>query len=155
MKKPFIISELTNSPYKQNTLFSSTLAFAGYLQDLENLLKSHLPETFHAHCQVAAFNYGELVLHCDSAVWSNKLRFHTTQLLTQLKRHDPFNGLIKISIKTDARGLCFKKTTRPRTAKLISTENKNLLLHMAECEPDKQLAQAIKRLANHAASAEP
>lgn len=154
MKKPLLVSELTNSSYRQNTLLSNTLAFAYYLQDLENILKSYLPETFQAHCQIAAFNYGELILRCDSAAWSNRLRFHTTQLLVQLNRHEKFYGLTRISIKTNARGPFLKIHKRPAKSQLISIENKHLLLHTAECEPDTQLAQAIKRLAMHAAPAE-
>lgn len=155
MKKPLLVSELTSSFYKQHTLLSNTLAFACYLQDLENILKSYLPETFQSHCQIAAFNYGELILRCDSAAWSNRLRFHTNQLLAQLNRHEKFYGLAKISIKTETRGLLLKAHKRPEKAKLISLENKNLLLHTAECEPDTQLAQAIKRLAMHAVPVEP
>lgn len=154
MKKPFLAGKLTSFAQQQDTLLSNTLAFAYYLQDLESIIKSYLPEIFQSHCQVAAFNYGELVLRCDSAVWSNKLRFLTKQLLVQLNRHDQFYGLTKITIKADVRGSILKKNKRLAMIKLMSTENKKLLLHTAECETDAQLAQAIKRLAVHAAPAD-
>lgn len=154
MKKPFLVSKLASLTQKPDSLLSSTLAFAYYLQDLENILKSYLPETFQSHCQVAAFNYGELVLRCDSASWSSKLRFLTNQLLAQLNRHDQFHGLTKITIKADARTSLLKKNKRLVTTKLMSIENKKLLLHTAERVADTQLAQAIKRLTTHATPAD-
>lgn len=152
MKKPHLIADLATIHFKKSDLLHSTLTFAHYLRTLENIVKQHLPDTFQSHCQVSGFNYGELTLCCDNATWSIRLRFHLVQLKNHLERHGEFSGLSKIIIKTDVRNLYRRNKKLPK-AKLLSPENKDLLLQTAACETDAQLAQALKRLAAHASTA--
>ena len=152
MKKPHLVADLTTIHFKKSDLLHNTLAFAHYLRALENIVKQYLPDTFQSRCQVSAFNYGELTLCCDNAAWSIKLRFHLAQLKNHLERHGEFSGLSKIIIKTEVCKVYRSNKKLPK-AKLLSLENKDLLLQTAACETDTQLAQALKRLAAHASTA--
>ncbi|MBI5450534.1 MAG: DUF721 domain-containing protein [Gammaproteobacteria bacterium] len=70
------------------------------LQTLEGLLHTHLPAPLARHCRVASLDQQTLYLHADTPVWASQLRFHSRQLLADLKRHKDLEQLTQIEIRT-------------------------------------------------------
>ena len=153
MKKPQLAGKLLRVNSKNNPLYS-TLAFAHYLCSLEQIITKYLPEPFKHHCQVSSYEYGKLVILCDSASWSSKLRFHTKHLISKLRLHQEFGDLQEISTLTNLLAMTGTKKRHLPKAKKISLENRNLLMETANFEEDEKLSAALKRLAKHASPQE-
>lgn len=147
MKKLRPIGNFFKTNLKNSGLYN-TLALAYYLRSLEYIVKQYLPDNMSTHFQVASYDYGKLVIICNSAVWTNKLRFHTRHLSSCLVRHDEFNDLNEIKCRTEAVPTTMKRSL-PKPKK-ISLENKELLLDTARQEGDPKLSLALKRLARNA-----
>ena len=149
MKKPQLATHFTQRCAKSSPIYN-TMALAQYLRSLHKIAEQHLPPLLSAHCQVSAYNNGELTLYCDSASWSSKLRFHVPHLKKKLVHHHAFNELSTIVVKTDLLSLTKKNKRTLSKAMPISIENRDILLASAASESDNLLADALRRLAEHA-----
>jgi hypothetical protein len=149
MKKPQLAGKLLRANTNNSPLYN-TLAFAHYLCALEQIVTQYLPPSFKHHCQVSSYEYGKLVILCDSASWSSKLRFHTKHLISKLHNHREFSELKEISTLTNLRAITRTAKRRLPKAKKISTENSQLLMETAHYEEDTKLSDALERLAKHA-----
>jgi len=153
MKRPQLASSILKKE-SQNGSLSSILAAAHSLWTLEQIVTQYLPDPFKHHCQISTYENGKLVMLCDSASWSNKLRFHTRHLNTKLLQHSEFSGLKEITALTNLRALTLRKTLKRHLpkAKKISIENRDLLIETAQIEANHELSDALLRLAKHACS---
>lgn len=68
------------------------------LHDVRRLL----PDNIAPHCVAAQLKRGQLILHCDAAAWSTRLRFLAPQLLGALRPTHP--GVANIKIKLQISG---------------------------------------------------
>ncbi len=157
MKKPQLAGKLlranTNNSNNNSPLYN-TLAFAHYLCSLEQIVTQYLPPPFKDHFQVSSYEYGKLVILCDSASWSSKLRFHSKHLISKLHNHREFSELEEVSTLTNLRAITRTAKRRLPRAKKISRENSRLLIETAHFEEDKKLSGALERLAKHACISE-
>ncbi len=48
---------------------------------LDECLSSIVEADLAAHCRVAGFEQGRLIIAADSAVWATRLRYHTNEIL--------------------------------------------------------------------------
>ncbi|MBL4606810.1 MAG: DUF721 domain-containing protein [Pseudomonadales bacterium] len=149
MKKPQAASKLLKINKKGSALYN-TLAFAHYLRTLEQIVTRYLPPSFSQHFQVSSYEYGKLVILCDSASWSSKLRFHTRHLILKLKNHSEFSEINTISTLTNLRSITKVVKRHLPKPKKISLEYSELLIETAKMEDDKTLSEALQRLAKHA-----
>ena len=149
MKKPQLATHFTQHCTKNSPIYN-TMALAHYLRSLHKITEQYLPPLLSTHCQVSAYNSGELTLYCDSASWSSKLRFHVPHLKKKLIHHHEFNELSTIMVKTDLLSLTKKNKRTLSKAVPISMENRDILLATAASEPDALLSDALHRLAVHA-----
>ena len=151
MKKPQLAGKLLRA---NNSPLHNTLAFARYLCSLEQIITRYLPPTFKGHWQVSSYEHGKLIILCDSASWSSKLRFHSKHLISKLHSHREFSELEGVATLTNLRMIT--RTTKrclPK-AKKISRENSRLLMETAHFEEDNNLSGALERLAKHASISE-
>lgn len=149
MKKPQLATTFTQRCSKDSPIYN-TMVLAQYLRGLHKITAQYLPPLLSAHCQVSAYNNGELAIYCDSASWSSKLRFHVPHLKKKLALHQDFSELSSIMVKTDLSTLTKRNKRSPSRAKPISMENRDILLATAASEPDALLSDALRRLAVHA-----
>lgn len=149
MKKPQLAGRLLRAN-TNNSPLHNTLAFAHYLCSLEQIVTQYLPPPFKGHCQVSSYEYGKLVIRCDSASWSSKLRFHSKHLISKLHKHREFSELGEIITLTNLRAITRTVKRRLPKAKKMSRENSQLLMETAYVEEDKNLSNALERLAKHA-----
>jgi len=153
MKKPQLAGKLLRAN-TNNSPLHNTLAFARYLCSLEQIVTQYLPPPFKGHCQASSYEYGKLVILCDSASWSSKLRFHSKHLISKLHNHREFSELEEITTLTNLRAITRTVKRRLPRAKKISRENSRLLMETAHFEEDKKLSGALERLAKHASISE-
>lgn len=153
MKKPQLAGKLLRANTNNSPLYN-TLAFAHYLCSLEQIVTQYLPPAFTGHCQISSYEYGKLVIRCDSASWSSKLRFHSKHLISKLHNHREFSELEEVSTLTNLRAITKTAKRHLPKAKKISRENSQLLLETAHFEEDKNLSGALERLAKHASISE-
>lgn len=151
MKKPQLASNLLKKESKEDPL-NNILAVAHNLRDLEQIVTKYLPDAFEHRFQVSSYKDHKLVILCSSASWSSKLRFHTKHLSSKLKNHHELSDLKEICILTNLRAVTLKKIPKRRLpkAKMISAKNRDLLIETAEMESNRQLSDALRRLAKHA-----
>lgn len=100
-----------------------------------------------AHCQVANFRQGCLVMVVDSAVWATRLRYSFPELLNRLR----FEArLFEVSsLQCVVRKVSMPQISKNKEKSLsLTAENAQLFLEIAENESDPILAASLKRLAS-------
>jgi hypothetical protein len=120
---------------------------AHYLNELTQKVRHYLAEELAAHCQVANYQAGKLVLIVDSSVWASRLRFSIPQLCKSLQTLALFEQLktIEYTIKS-----LYEPIAKPAQKKLnLSMANSTLLTTTAEGISDTKLQQALLRLAQN------
>lgn len=118
-----------------------------YLQQLENRVLHLLPAPLQAHCRVANYHSGQLILITTSPAWATRLRYHVPTLLNQLTAVSELQQLqeIRIRISPSAAPIlpaqALPRRIKPQTTALIST--------LAETLDDPALRRALQKLARH------
>ncbi|AUD78295.1 DUF721 domain-containing protein [Kangiella profundi] len=100
MKRPFrakSVADVLNSP---DSVLKGLLDKADSLKSITDSIHQHLPEELQKHCTVSEYNKTSLVITADSPVWATRLRYQSSELLTQLRKAG-FLGLANIQIKID------------------------------------------------------
>lgn len=127
------------------------LTHAATLQRLTSLVHGRLPVPLSAHCRVANYKGGILIIHVGSATWASKLRYLIPGLREGLVTHAEFQDLVEIRLRTIADPSApLKKVRRPRMPKEAAV----LLNSLAERISSKGLAAALRRLARNASDSE-
>lgn len=125
----------------------------GLLNKMTKLIKTMLVNPLTEHVTVANLNNETLILHVDSPVWANQLRFETLTLIKKIKlasnKHPELRTIrhlrIKISvpIKTNT-----KPDTTPNQSNNHSTTDRasRILKDISSGINDLEIKGAIKRL---------
>lgn len=69
------------------------------LERLSALVAQRLPEPLNRHCRVGNIADGALILYSTGPGWTTRLRFHTPDLLQELRRHPGLAGLREIRVR--------------------------------------------------------
>ncbi|OUD12031.1 DUF721 domain-containing protein [Thioflexithrix psekupsensis] len=120
------------------------------LQQLDQRLKVHLPETLRAHCCVANVTGECLILLTDSAVWATQLRYWHDTLLNHTRQ---ITGQTITRLDIRVRPSQFQHNpahpTDPSSMpqRALSAETSVLLRSVADSMADTSLRSALHRLA--------
>lgn len=133
--------------HKQNVL-RSMVQQAQFFAHLEKIVHAQLPDAAVAHCRLANYNEGRLVLVIDNAMWATRLRYQQNQLLERLAQHAEFTGLQRIQLKVRP-GDAFNSQQGEKSSELtLSGEAGDALLECAAGIRDPRLRAALERLAS-------
>jgi hypothetical protein len=111
------------------------------------LVKGLLPAPLNEHCQSLVLKHNHLILYTDSPAWASKLRYFSRELIARLRnKHIDIN---KVSIKIMVDNREVKARRKVREARLLSSENANLLSRVADHTTDPELREALRRLSSH------
>ncbi|WJW74945.1 DUF721 domain-containing protein [Thiohalobacter sp. IOR34] len=118
------------------------------LARFDRALRERLPPDLARHCRVGNLRDNVLILYVDSSAWAARLRFHSPQLLRQLRQEGPVKPRdIQVRVMPPAAPRPRTKAAGPR----LSSDSARLLEQTAHALGDEKLAQALRRLARHAA----
>ncbi|NVJ65601.1 MAG: DUF721 domain-containing protein [Gammaproteobacteria bacterium] len=98
MKRPFRAKSVADSLTNPEGELKALLEKANRLNSVAQTIEGYLPAELQAHCKVASVENNVLTLITDSAVWLNRLRYFSSELMSQLRAHE-FPSLISIDIK--------------------------------------------------------
>lgn len=113
-------------------------------QQLLATVRALLPANQASHCLDARLHRGVLTLFADSPVWTNKLRFTTPRLLSEVRRAHP--GVASIAVRTFPRRQ-FQGPKRHRRKAVPSKRAAALVEDGALAVVSPSLRSALMRLA--------
>ncbi len=122
---------------------------ARFMGKLNQEFLKNIPGPINLHVQLAYINGTKLHVMADSPAWATKFRFMSSHIVPTLKKNiQYFQYLKEISVSTRPINLKQekRKISRPR---YISSKAKSCLENMAEGLENKDLQQALLRLARH------
>ncbi len=126
---------------------SRLLAQARAFKELDALLERLIPPPLNDHSRVLSLRDATLVLAADSPVWAARLRFHTPQLVKQL-RNNPAVRVRTVQVRV-------RPPQSPPAARIslpaprqLSARNVNTLQQTARSVSDPGLRAALMRLAS-------
>ena len=111
------------------------------------LVKSLLPTPLNDHCISLVTKQNHLILYTDSSAWASRLRYFSRELVIRLRNKQI--DINKISVKIMMENQKVRTKHRGREARLLSTENADLLSRVADHTPDPDLQAALRRLSSH------
>lgn len=112
-----------------------------YLRELEILILQSLPEPLRAHCKIANLRQQHLIIHVDSSIWANQLRYLLPDLLAQWQQQVEITT-VKIKI-----ALNYHISYEIKRPLLPSAQSRELLLQTAENTNHSKLKQVLLDLA--------
>lgn len=116
------------------------------LTHLQRLVESQLQPAARAHCHVASWNNGCLLLIVTDGHWATRLRYQQKRLLRQLQALEEFANLTKILFKVQPRTAQNREAARTPQLSSLAAE---YLQSTAEGIRDPRLRAALERLASH------
>lgn len=116
------------------------------LDHLQRLMESQLQPAARAHCRVASWREGCLLLIVTDGHWATRLRYQQRRLLRQLQTLEEFATLAKIQLKVQPPTVERSGTSQPMTLSDSAAEN---IQATAEGVRDPRLREALERLARH------
>ncbi|CAI8967899.1 MULTISPECIES: DUF721 domain-containing protein [Pseudomonas] len=123
------------------------LGHAQRLGHLQRLLESQLQPAARAHCHVASWREGSLLLIVTDGHWATRLRYQQKRLLRQLQMFDEFANLTRILFKVQPPTV--QQGAAGHTMDL-SNDAAATIQATADGISDPNLRAALERLAAHA-----
>lgn len=118
------------------------------LQSLNSLLRKHLDPKIAAHCQVANYHQGKLVLVADHNTWATRVRYLGATLLSQLRKEAVFSTILSIQCLVQMRPFSSEKPeTSPVKKPDLSHGTKKLIQGTAKHVQSDVLKKSLLRLA--------
>lgn len=117
------------------------------LSGLQQLVEEQLEPVARAHCRVAVWKEGRLLLIVSDGHWATRLRYQEKRLLRQLQSQAAFSGLQRITIKVRPPAA---PEQPPRAKPSLSAAAAKAIQDSADAISDPQLRAALERLASHA-----
>ncbi len=111
------------------------------------MVKRLLPAPLCDHCLSVVIKSRQLILYADSSAWASRLRYFSRELASRLSNKHLDINKISVKIMVDNRKVAAKR--KVREARLLSTENADLLSRVADHTPDPDLQAALRRLSSH------
>jgi hypothetical protein len=122
------------------------------LQHINALLRDLLPPELVDHCQATELEKGCLTLTASDNSFGMLLRYQTQTILSGLRKNPTFAGLTTVKTKIRPEEVLpaeIKKEPPPKTAMSISSEASAVLLECAKNIADKEIRDALEKLANN------
>ncbi|TBU87815.1 DciA family protein [Stutzerimonas kirkiae] len=116
------------------------------LEQLQQLLESQLQPAARAHCKVASWRDGCLLLVITDGHWATRLRYQQRRLQRQLAEMQAFAGLARILFKVQPP---IPDTPRPAAVPPLTRHAADGILSAADGISDPRLREALERLARH------
>ncbi|NVK21016.1 MAG: DUF721 domain-containing protein [Kangiellaceae bacterium] len=91
MKRPFrakSVADILNTP---DGVLKALMDKSNALDSITQDVHQFLPPELAAHCRVVNYNRQTLILGADSPVWATRLRYLSSQLLTDLRQAGHFS----------------------------------------------------------------
>jgi len=98
MKRPFRAKSVADILDKPDSLLKSLLQQSNGLKSINDSVQRLLPDELKNHCVVSEYNQSSLILIADNAAWCTRLRYISSELLTNLRK-DGHHALANIQIK--------------------------------------------------------
>lgn len=120
---------------------------AAILQQLTQTLRSSLSEPLNQHICVANIRNNTLVIGADSPAWVTRIRFHSADILKQMRQETGLTQLSKVHfkvIRSSTQGSDFVSSPNSLPESAAS-----LLQSTAQRISDKELKAAIERLSRN------
>lgn len=117
------------------------------LVHLQQLLESQLQPAARAHCHVASWRDGVLLLVVTDGHWATRLRYQQKRLQRQLLAMEAFGNLHRILFQVQPP---ITPAKRSGHAPELSSDAAESILDTAEGINDPKLKAALERLASHA-----
>ncbi len=118
------------------------------LEQLQHLLESQLQPAARAHCHVASWREGCLLLILTDGHWATRLRYQQRRLLRQLQGLEAFAGLTRILFKVQP--AASHRPAAPAPSGLSASAAEHIQATAAGIS-DPKLKAALQRLAQHRA----
>ncbi|WP_223669471.1 DciA family protein [Kangiella shandongensis] len=99
MKRPSRAKSVADILDKPEGLLRGLLKQSNSLQSINESVQRLLPEELKGRCVVSEYNQSSLVITAESAVWSTRLRYISSELLANLRKNGHYS-LANIQIKT-------------------------------------------------------
>jgi hypothetical protein len=131
---------------RETKTLKSLFGEAQRLAHLQQLLESQLQPAARAHCRVATWREGCLLLIVTDGQWATHLRYQQKRLLRQLQNLKEFANLTKILFKIQPTAAERHATGRNLQ---LSASAADTLRTAASGIDDPQLRAALERLASH------
>ena len=119
------------------------------LNHLQHLLETQLEPAARAHCKVASWQSGCLVLVVSDGQWATRLRYQQRRLQRQLVAFEEFANLTKILFKVQP---SIPQRRGPGHVLRLSKQAADDIRASAEHISDPRLRAALERLASHAST---
>ena len=117
------------------------------LVHLQRLLESQLQPAARAHCHVASWREGTLLLVVTDGHWATRLRYQQKRLQRQLQALEAFTHLRRIQFKVQPP---LTPARRAGHAIELSDDAAESIRQSAQGITDSRLKEALERLAGHA-----
>ena len=119
------------------------------LRSLTDKFRTLLDPTLASHCYIGNISDGKLTILVDSAAWASKFRFYSQSILPDLcDLHPTFNKVRQIKVKVLNQP--YEPAATPYKKPELNRENAKGLQTLADSVDDKNLQQALERLAKRA-----
>lgn len=78
------------------------------IQIIDKIFQASIPPPLNQHCYVANLRDKTLIIHTDSSVWKNQLRFQTPEILCCLHNNPTLPNIEYLEIRIQAQLMSFK-----------------------------------------------
>ncbi|TDV69980.1 DUF721 domain-containing protein [Pseudomonas sp. LP_7_YM] len=122
------------------------------LAHLQRLLESQLQPAARAHCHVASWREGTLLLIVTDGHWATRLRYQQKRLQRQLVAFKEFSNLTRLQLKVQPATVHQSAAGHSRDLSVAAAET---ISETAEGISDPKLRAALERLAAHGKHRQP
>lgn len=132
---------------QQQSGLHGLLEHARLVGQLQHVLHACLPAAAAAHCHLADYSQGRLLIIIDNAHWATRMRYQQDQLAQRLRRHNEFADLRQIQFRVRP-GAQFASTEQnaSKARKQISAKARESIRDCADAISDQALREALLRL---------
>ncbi|GAA4363247.1 DciA family protein [Kangiella marina] len=98
MKRPSRAKSVADILSKPDSLLKGLLKQSNSLKSINEDVQKLLPDELKDHCMVSEYNQTSLIITAENAAWSTRLRYISSDLLTNLRKAGHYS-LANIQIK--------------------------------------------------------
>lgn len=142
-----IKTQKTQTVLQNSAALRRLVARAADLDRLQSLINQYLQPAARAHCRLATYQAGTLVLIVSGGHWATRLRYQQKRLLEQLQNIPELSEIRRIHFKVQP---STPAAQPPARTVELSEQAGQLIESSAESTRDPVLREALQRLAQHA-----
>jgi len=123
------------------------LSHASFIEQLNDVIRRHLPREYAGHCQAVTLRQHILVVAADTPAWAARIRYFSVELLNKLRQEPVFSNLKKIQIRVVPRSLVPRSP--PSEQKYISGKSASVIQDAVKSIKDPLLKKSLLKLARN------